>query len=250
MSKNRLIIEMAIFTAFLFVSFSLIIINEKSKEFLLPKVDKKLDVYIDKEFSEIKNEIKIQKTKYNKKKELFEKKIENKNNKNLYFIVSYKNKKIKSSYKKDYVEGKTLLTKYERDFKNNLENKKYNIIKIKFTKNLNKYNTLIQEKLISNQDVQKLNIYTLYTTLNSKTFDKSDIIYTINNFYKYLNKKEYNPKFYNITILNSEEITKEINIKNLNTNLVKNNLEEIISGIIKEDQTIKSKFNIDYKYNN
>ena len=34
MSKNKLIIEMAIFTAFLFVSFSCIIINQKGKEYL------------------------------------------------------------------------------------------------------------------------------------------------------------------------------------------------------------------------
>ena len=46
-------------------------------------------------------------------------KVTNKLNKNHYFYITYSNKKITDTYKEDYLEGRTLLTKTS----NNLEKK-------------------------------------------------------------------------------------------------------------------------------
>ena len=93
MSKNKLIIEMTIFTAFLFVSFSCIIINQNGKEYLTPKAHEKTEKYVKNKYSDIIDDVRIEKTIYNQRNDTFDTKIVNKNNKNLYFTVSYRKRR-------------------------------------------------------------------------------------------------------------------------------------------------------------
>ena len=53
--QQKLKLQMFIFAVFIFVSFSLIIIKEKSSTLLIPKVEKRIDNYINEEFKEIKD---------------------------------------------------------------------------------------------------------------------------------------------------------------------------------------------------
>lgn len=250
MSKNKLIIEMTIFTIFLFIAFGTIIINEKSKEFLLPKIDKKLNQYVQKEYKEIKNDFLIGETKYNMKNSSFEMIIQNKKNKDLYFIISYKNKKIKSSYKKDYLEGRTLLSQLEKDLKKKIVSNQYPNIDIKFTKTLNQYNHSLHDTILSNDDIHTLNIYDISVNVSSKNFHHNELVSTINNFYQYIEKKHYNPRYYHINITNSSNTEEKIEISNLSKKEIMDNTKEIINGIMTNDESIKDQFSIDYHYNN
>ena len=105
---------------------------------MTPKIDKKLNDYVEKNYKEIKDDIIVKDTKYIEKDSTYRKKVVNKKNKNLYFYVNYKNKKIKSSYKKDYQEGATLFNKEKIEFEKEISNK-YKETKITFHKKLNSY---------------------------------------------------------------------------------------------------------------
>ena len=61
---------------------------------MTPKINKKLNDYVEKNYKEIKDGIIVKDTKYIEKDSTYRKKVVNKKNKNLYFYVNYKNKKM------------------------------------------------------------------------------------------------------------------------------------------------------------
>lgn len=248
MSKNKLIIEMTIFTAFLFVSFSCIIINQKGKEYLTPKAHEKTEKYVKNKYSDIIDDVKVEKTIYNQRNDTFDTKIVNKNNKNLYFTVSYRKKKYTSTFNKDYLDGQTLLNYYKATFEKELNSKKNKTISVTFRKKLNNYNTAVKKALIANDNVKNLNIYNISINTNSKDLSQKNIMSNITKYYKYINKNGYNPKYYNFDIINKKDISKELKIKYLDENLINNNLNEIIGAIIANDSSIESKYSIKYKF--
>ena len=92
MNKNSLIFGRAIFTLFIIIAFGLIIVNEKGGKIFLPKATNKINTYIDENYNQIKEEIAIENIDY--KNRTFTAKIISKQNKNLFFYITYKNKKI------------------------------------------------------------------------------------------------------------------------------------------------------------
>jgi len=97
MNKNGLTYGMAFFFLISFVLLGLILVNEKKLEIITPKVEEKLNQFIEENDNMKKEELKYNKVKYNKKKKRFEQKVENKKNKHLYFYLYYKNKQITST---------------------------------------------------------------------------------------------------------------------------------------------------------
>ena len=239
---------MFIFFIITLTLFSLIVINSKKYDIVLPKIDNKLNNYVNNAYKENKNNFYISKTIYNKENNNYLKKMTSKENKHLYFYVIYKNKKISNTYQEDYIKGKTLFnyltTKYQKQL-----NKKNMNTKITFTKDLNQYTSTIKEKIISNKS-KYLPIYNISTELNTSKFTVENISKIINNFYKLAKKYNYNPKYYNITINNNTDILKSFKISNLNNDLISNNIIDIINGIMNNDKSIITKYNIDYQYIN
>ena len=242
--KNRLTYGMAIFFLFTFVSLAFIVIKEKYNLILIPKIQTKMINYINKNYKELKHS----KTKYSVSNNSYNMKVYNKENKNLYFMVYYKHKKITDTYKKDYIEGNTLLKHYENSIKNDLSNKKYSNIKIAFTHKLNEYTKLVQDRLIKNENIKELSIYNINVDINIKDFNKNNIIKELNSLYDYIKNKKCNPKNIIITITDEKDITKAVEIKGINKNNI-NNLDSIISDII-DNKELDSKYNITYKYLN
>ena len=242
--KNRLTYGMAIFFLFTFVSLAFIVIKEKYNLILIPKVQTKMINYINENYKELKHS----KAKYSVSSNSYNMKVYNKENKNLYFMVYYKHKKITDTYKKDYIEGKTILTYYKNKFESDLVNKKYTDIKIKFTHKLNKYTKLVQEKLIKNDNIKELSIYNITIDITVKEFKKDIIIKDINSLYNYINSKGYNPKSIIITITDKQDVTKAVRIIGLNKDNI-SDLDSIISDII-DNKKLDDKYNITYKYLN
>lgn len=252
-TKNSLTIGMGIFFIIVFLTFGTIVVNEKSKTIFLPKIDKKLDTYIQVKYKNIIKEININKTSYNDLTYIYEKKVTNKKNKNLYFFVNYKNKKISSSYKKDYVEGKSLLNYLEKSISNKIpKSKKYLNIKINFTKKLNNYSNNIKYLLINGniKQIKEVPIYSINSDIYVKKIDKENLLLSINSFYNFIKSNNLKPKEYNLTLIDKNNISNALEIKKINDNLITNNLDEIISGIINNDKNINNKFNITYRYMN
>ena len=128
--------------------------------------------------------------------------------------------------------------------------KQYPDININFTKKLNQYNSSVRKKLIHNDNINALNIYNISVTLTATQFTKNELISLLTKLNNYVNKENYNPKYYNITISNKNNITEELEIKKLQKKFITTNLEEIISGIINNDESIKSKFDFEFNYTN
>ena len=177
-----------------------------------------------------------------------EKKIINKKNKDLYFYVNYKNKKIKSTYKKDYQEASTLFSKEKIKIEKEIEDK-YKETKVTFPKKLNSYTKINQEKIITG-NIKEIPIYVISTELAISNWNQQSLVKEINDYNRYLNNKNFNPKKYNLTISNTKNIDQIIKIKNLTTKLTETDFNLIIDGIIKKDKSIIKKYNIDYQYTN
>lgn len=246
-------LKLSMFSLFLitFVFFGVIVVNIKMGSVLIPKIDKKLNNYINSEYKDIKDELKIEKTKYNQVKGTYQVKVKNKTNKKLYFTVTYNKKDITSTYQKDYVEGKTILTylktKYEQELN---KSKKYQNQTITFKRKLNKYTGNVKEKIINNDNIKDLPIYNLSTEIYINKWDQQVLNNEITKYYKYVTKLNYNPKEYEILISNNNNVEQSVKISKLTNNLIINNTTEIINGIINNDKTIIQKYNINYQYMN
>ena len=247
--QKKLTLGMAIFTFIIFVSFGVIILNEKSAPYFAPKIEKKLIDYLKTEYKDEYNDFDIGTTIYSKTK--YNLKVTAKN-KNLYFNIFYDNKKITDTYEKDYKQGKTLLNSITKKIEDELKNKYNQDFNIIMSKSLDEYSKQIQDNLILKNDLKSLKIYTLETTITSKwnTNDIGSKIIKLNN-----NLKEENltPKSYNITIINSKDATKSVKISNLTTEIIEDStlLSSIISDIIKnENSELLKQNNITYKYFN
>ncbi len=248
-TQKQLTIGMALLFIFVISFYGIIIINLKSKEFLLPKVEKKINVYIEDSYKDISNDIKIGKTKYNSSKNRYEVKITSKENNNLYFNVYYKNKKFSNTYKEDYVKGNSLIRFYKNKFLKKLStSKKYTDTKISFTKSLDKYSSVVKDAIIKDDNVNLLSIYTVKSNVMISSFNKNDIINSINKYFYFIESNNLKPKYYSIVLIYKEDITKSLEIDNLTSDLIMNNLDEIISSIINKDKEIINKYNINYKY--
>lgn len=248
--QKKLTLSMAIFTFIIFVSFGVIILNEKSAPYFAPKIEKKLIDYLKTEYKDEYNDFDIGTTIYSKTK--YNLKVTAKKNKNLYFNIFYDNKKITDTYEKDYKQGKTLLNSITKKIEDKLKNKYNQDFNIIMSKSLDEYSKQIQDNLILKNDLKSLKIYTLETTITSKwnTNDIGSKIIKLNN-----NLKEENltPKSYNITIINSKDATKSVKISNLTTEIIEDStlLSSIISDIIKnENSELLKQNNITYKYFN
>lgn len=234
----------------LIVSFGLIIMNEKGGALFKTKVSEKIDSYLEENYSNLMNS--TQKEDIKVVKNEFEKKITSKKNKNLYFLVKYKQKKISDTYKNDYEEGKTLLTYLNQK----LEKKIYNLTKtnckINSITTLNKYSERVQERIIKEDNLLELKYYYIEKEFAINEWNEKNIVKEIESFIKVMKQNKITPKYYVITITNDKEITTSIKISNLTEKFIElDNKEAIIKDILNNKNTENLKENkITYQYIN
>ena len=246
-TESKLLFEMTIFFFIVVLCFGLLIIKEKSESFKKDKANKKIIEYIDTNYKDIKNEFKKDKLKY--KNNAYSMKIYNNDNKDLNFTINYKNKKITSTYKEDYLEGKSLFTVLEKTMndkliKNNSDNY-YKNLKITYDLKLNNCTDIIKNKLIKgNYD---LSLYTINDkrsiNLNSETL-QSELI----KLHEYIISLKLNPKDYNLTYTDINNETKSINII-VSEETLKNGVD-VGKIIIENDEKSLNLNNIKVKYLN
>ena len=224
---KKLILGMALLFFITFVTLGTLVVTEKLAPFYTDKIEKKFINYINKNYKDEKDNFKIGKITY--KATVYKVKVTNKNNKDLYFTMTYQNKKIKSTYKKDYLEGKTLLNKT----KTNLEKK--------IKKNLN-----IKEDIINNENT---NIYNIEYEITNK-LSLEEIPYITNEISKTttsLNDLNITPNYTTISIKGNN---KSLTLKNLtNKTLQSNYLNQIITNILTGNnlESLKEN-NLSYEY--
>ncbi len=248
--QKKLTIKMAIFTFIIFVCFGIIILNEKSAPYYASRIHKKLLTYLNETYKDEINTFSIDETKYKNTK--YTLKVKSKENKNLYFIVTYNSKKITDTYKEDYLKGKTLINTLEQNLEKELKNSYHQDFNIIFLKSLNKYSEQVKKHIITKNSFKDLKVYTLETTINSK-WNTNAIGKNLINLNTKLKEKNINPKNYQITLTNTNDLTKSVKVNNLTSEQIENItlLNEIIGAIIKnENSNILKENNITYKYLN
>ena len=249
MNKNSLIIGRAIFTLFIIIAFGLIIVNEKGGKIFLPKATNKIKTYIDENYNQIKEEIAIENIDY--KNRTFTAKIISKQNKNLFFYITYKNKKIQDTYQKDYIEGKSILTYLNKKIEKEINDKTNIEYKVHEISTLDKYTDNVKEQIIKEENLLSLRYYYLEKEITTELSSKN-IIDEITKNININTEKNITPKYYKFIIINKDDTTNVIEISNITENfLTNNNKEQIITDIINKNnsQLIKDS-KIKYKYLN
>lgn len=241
---KKLMLGMTLLFLITFVFFGTLIVTEKLAPLYTNKVKEKFTAYLTKKYKN-NNEFTLEKVTYTHQK--YEAKVTNKENEDLYFTITYKDKKITDTYKKDYLEGHTLLTKLEKTLEKDIKDYLNQEVKITFPLTLNKYTKTVKKDLL-NANPKKTNMYDISLTIKS-VIDQTEItnkITTLNNELKSLN---IIPNHYNITIKSKND---KLTIHNLTQKTIeKNILFQITSDIItnKESNLLKNN-NITYEYIN
>ena len=246
-SKNGLIIGRAIFTMIVIVSLGLIIMNEKGGSIFSPKIKEKMNHYLEKNFSSIKGNLKTTDITYQDRE--FKMKVTSQKNENHYFYLIYSNKKMTDTYKKDFLEGKNILSYTEKEIEKQIKSKTNVKAEIKVIQTLDKFSEKIQDRIIKQENLANLKFYTLKTNINIEEWSKEEITEKISTLLSTMAKNEITPKNYTITITSTKDITKSIEISNITESFNGNeNKEEIIEHIINDNNSELLKENkIKYK---
>ncbi len=241
---KKLILGMALLFLITFVSFGTIVVTEKLAPFFTDKIKTKFETYIEKNYQDDKNNLTIGKITY--KNQQYKAKISNKKNKNWYFYITYQNKKIKDTYKEDYLEGKTLLTSIERKIEKKVKDELNQKVTITFPLTLNKYTNQIKENLISN-NLKEIKTYDITLTITTPTLTTENINKELEKRIQELYQIDIYPNHYTIKINSKDEkltltnLTEKTMKKEYRTQIINDIINNTNSNIIKEN-------NITYNY--
>lgn len=243
---QKLTLQMSIFFLISFVLLGTLVIKEKQNVLFLPKIETSITNYISEKYKDLD----INKSKITEKDDIFKMKVTNNKNKNHYFYINYSKKNITDTYKTDYLEGKTILNHLSDKLEKDIESKTNKKYKITFDNTLNNYSNKVQDKILE-EDINTLKIYTAEKEI-ATTWDIETITNKISDTMSTLDKNNFTPKNYTITITNINDITTSIKIYNLKSSLLeKNKLHIIINDIINNKQSSIIKENkITYEYLN
>ena len=249
--QQKLKLQMFIFTVFIFVAFGLIIINEKTASFLIPKVEKNMNNYITEKYKDLNNNINKSKVTYNATK--YTMKVTNKKNKYHYFYIYYKDKKITDTYKKDYIEGNQLLkhtsTIIQKEINNKTNNNKYLIT---INQKLNNFTKEIQERIIKEDNLINLRVYNIEKEYKIDKINNDNISKIIKEEITSLEKDKITPRTYKFIFTEKKDITNSLEISNITYKFLDNNsFNEIINDIINDNNSkLVKNTGIEYKYLN
>lgn len=247
--QKQLLFARSIFIFIILVAFGVIIVTEKAGGILIPKANEKIKDYINTKYKNEKDNFKLGKTTF--KNTTYTMKVTNKENKNHYFYINYSHKKTTDTYKKDYVEGKTLLTYIKKNLKRDIEKETSTSCEIIILNTLDKYTTIVQNKIIKEDNLKELKFYNLKKEIIIKNWNSKEISEKISNTITMYKENNITPKNYIIIITNKDDVTNSIEIT-LNEEFINNSSQEkIISDIINDNNSKLLKENkITYKYLN
>ena len=197
---KKLIIGMTVFSLFVFIIFSFIIINEKTLLYSKTKQKKKLINYIEKKYPNTNwNYKEIQ-----QKKNTYSMKVVATTNKNYFFFVTYQNKKISDTYQKDYIKGASILNYTQKKLEQEIKKKTKKEYKVKIIAPLNQFSKQTQKKIIEEENILALNIYSLELKINTK-WNKEEIIEEIKKEVSSLENLGIKPNSYQIIVSNKNK---------------------------------------------
>lgn len=246
--QKKLILQRNIFIIILFIFFGYIIINNKKEVILKPKALNKINEYLDEHYSEIKNDLILEDPIF--KNNRFTMKIKSKINNNLYFYISYGNRKINDTYQNDYLKGNTLLNKIKDDLKKEIKNKTNIDSNLTINTTLDECPNNLKTRILEEDNLSSLKIYDVEIEILIDKWNKDEIINKIDNIIKEFTTNNISPKKYNLILENKNDITEILIINNITENFIKDkNKELIINDIInKSNSKIVKDSNITFEW--
>jgi len=246
--EKKLLLARNIFTFIIVIIFTIIIVREKKEILFLPKIENKINSYIEENYQ--KEDLELGKITYKNNKYCM--KISSTKNKNRYFYIYYSNKKITDTYQEDYIKGKTLLTNIEKGLQKRIKNKTNKEPVITISATLDQFTNSIRDRILKEDNLLELKIYTIIDELIITNWNQQEILKEIENYISLYSKEKITPKNYTLTITNEKELTNSIEISNITTEFINNpHKEEIIHDIIIDKKSILlEESKITYKYKN
>lgn len=248
--QRRLLFARNIFLFIIFICFGVIIVTEKASGLLIPRVEEKMKNYLNSNYSDLQNNIKMSNVSYDKA--IYKMKITSLINKKHYFYVYYSNKKISDTYKTDYLEGKQLLNSIKKDLEKQIIKKTNTGVKVSIISTLDKYTSRVQDRIINEDNLLDLKFYIIEKELTIKNWNSKEITKEITELIKKCKDNDINPKYYTIVITNSNDISESIEISKITEEFITNkDNEKIINNILEDNNSKLVKDNkIKYKYLN
>lgn len=242
--QNKLTLQMALLFFVVFVFFGVVVVNEKLSPIKIPKITERIEIYLKDHYEEEFKNFEIEKVTY--KNLRYETKVKNKQNNNLYFRVFYENKKITDTYKKDYLEGKTLIRYREKQIQENIKKKTKALYKVHLN-SLNEYTDSQQNELLTKKNPETLRLYNLEAKISIEILTEEKIINVIKLFHNNATDKNINPKSYTFEIKTEK---KSLRIENIPYDIIDSEeLALIIKDIInKKESKIQKDYNINFEY--
>ena len=244
MKKERhLLLARNIFVFFVFIALTLVVVSEKGIELVIPKVQKEMESYLTEKYPELNN---IKKSTVTYQSNKYQMKITSKNNKNLYFYINRKNKKITDTYQKDYVEGNSLFSYLTKKLQNEIKQKTSTNIKVNILSTLDKYTTKTKEQILLEDNLLQLKFFIIEKEELVKEWNATAITNQLINSIELFTNNDITPKSYTFIITNEEDITESIEIKNINKDSL---TKEIIQDILDDNYSKRLRDNkIKYNY--
>ena len=228
--------QMTIFAMFVFVAFGVIIVTEKASVILIPKVENKMNEYIEENYKEIQNDITKSEVTY--KATVYQMKVSNKNNNHLYFYINKKNKKITDTYKKDYLEGKSILSYTSNKIEKDINKKTKTNYKVSIELNLNDFSKEIQDSIIKEDNLLNLRIYNIEKEYKVNKINQDNIKKIITEEINNLENNNITPRTYSFIFTNKNDITNQLKISNITYKILENeSFNEIINDIINDNNS-------------
>ena len=125
-------------------------------------------------------------------------------------------------------------------------------VKVSIISTLDKYTSLVQDKIITEDNLLELKFYNIEKDLTIKDWTSKEILTSISELVTKCQNNNITPKSYTFTITNSKDITQSIQISNITEEFInsKDN-EQIINDILEDNNSKLVKNNkIKYKYLN
>ncbi len=248
--QQKLTFKMALFFLIIFVFFGVIIVKEKLNVIFLPKVEKIFDEYLQDNYTSIYSSIKKNKISY--KNDTFKIKLTSKENKNHYFYITYSKKKLKDTYKKDYLEGSSIISHITNEIEKDILKKTKEEAIVSIKEKLNDFPKQVQEKILQADTYSDLNLYNVEKEYIVNKWSSTEITSLILKFTNSLKENNITPKSYSFIITDANDLTKTISISNLKDDLLTEaTLEKIVSDCLNNNNSELLESNeVSFKYLN
>lgn len=246
--QNKLLIQRGMFLFIIFVLLGIIIVTEKAHTFMIPRINKKIENYINNNYLDIKESLKIDDLIYNNSN--YSLKITDSKNKYHYFYIYYENNKIKDTYKEDFKEGKPLMNHLKKNLEKEILERTKTNTKVEIIANLNQFTTSTQDRLLKEENLLELKFYTLEKEIIMDNWNSKEIVNNIVETIKKYQEKGITPKYYSIMITNKNNIKDSITIKQLTEEFINNKEnEQLIKEILNnnKDSLLLKKYKITYQ---